>query len=86
MDCYNFIQQYENYSVISESRGHNQVSFATIFLKKNILNRWQQHKRKIEAKTLIAFMWAEFNVFLQRGIDETRTSFVLFTSINLKML
>lgn len=44
IDCYNFIQQCENYFANSGSKGHNQVPFVTIFFKEKALNWWQQYK------------------------------------------
>lgn len=37
IDCYNIIQQYENYFAISKAKSFNRISFATIFFKKKFL-------------------------------------------------
>lgn len=72
MDCYNFIQQCEDYFAMSGATCHNRVPFAAGYLKDRAMNRWQQHKRKIGAETLVPITWNEFKVFLRKSLGETR--------------
>lgn len=54
MDCYDFIQQYEDYFAISGSQDRNQIPFVATFFKEKTLNWWQVDKPKINAKTLVS--------------------------------
>lgn len=51
--------------------GHKQVLFTATFFKDRALNRWHQHKYKIDTETLVPFTWIIFKVFLQKNLGET---------------
>ena len=44
IECYNFIQQYEDYFAINKAKWPNCVPFVPIFLWEQALFQWQQHK------------------------------------------
>ncbi len=50
IECYNFCHQCEDHFAICGATGPNRILFATSFLRDQINFRWQQHKRKLEAK------------------------------------
>ena len=51
MDCYNFCQQCEDYFATAGATGSTWIPFATFFLRDRISFRWQQYKRRHDAKT-----------------------------------
>ncbi len=53
MECYNFCQQCEDHFATCGATGPNQIPFATSFLRDQINFHWQQHKRKLEAKSSV---------------------------------
>lgn len=72
MDCYNFIEQCKNYFAMFGFSGRNQVFCATTFLKKRVLNQWQQDNQKKRADIMILLTRAEFKIFLQESLGKTR--------------
>ncbi len=52
MECYYFCQQCEDDFEVAGSLGHKRVLIATGFLKDRILNRWQQHKTRMQHNRL----------------------------------
>ncbi len=64
MECYNFCQQCEDHFTTCEATRPNRISFAASFLRDRINFYWQQHKRKVEAESLIPISWDEFKAFL----------------------
>ena len=55
MEYYDFIQQCKNYFATAKTKRPNHVLFAAIFLRKQALFRWQQHKAKNDSETNILF-------------------------------
>ncbi len=52
MECYYFCQQCEDHFEVVGLLGHKRVLFAAGFLKDRILNRWQQHKTRMQRNRL----------------------------------
>ncbi len=72
MECYNFCQQCEDYFAICGATGPNQIQFAASFLRDRINFHWQQHKRKLEAKSSVPISWDELKAFLQKALEDSR--------------
>ncbi len=72
MDCYNFCQQCEDHFATAGAKGPNRIPFAASFLRDRINFRWQQHKRKLDAKSLAPITWDEFKAFLRRSLGDSR--------------
>ncbi len=53
------------------SLGHKRIPFIVGFLKHDILNRWQQHKTRMQCNRLAPMTWDEFKVFLSKSIGES---------------
>lgn len=64
MDCYNFIQLCKYYFSIFGCWGGNWVTFITIFLKEEALNKWQEHKQKKKTEILLPHNLAKLKIFL----------------------
>ena len=64
MECYNFIQQCEDYFATVGAKRPNRVPFAATFLQKQALFCWQQHKAKNAGETDVLLTWEEFKAFL----------------------
>ncbi len=71
MECYYFCQQCENHFEVAGSLGHKRVRFAVGFLKDRILNRWQQHKTRMQRNRLTSMTWNEFKAFLRKSLGES---------------
>ena len=65
MECYNFCQQCEDYFATAGAKGPNRIPFAASFLRNRINFRWQQYKRKHEAKNTAPITWEEFKTFFR---------------------
>ena len=63
MECYNFCQQCEDHFATAGAKGPNRIPFAASFLRDRINFRWQQYKRKHEAKSTVSITWEEFKTF-----------------------
>ncbi len=72
MECYNFCQQCEDHFAIYGATGPNRIPFAAFFLRDRINFRWQQHKRKLEAESLVPISWDEFKAFLCKALGDFR--------------
>ncbi len=72
MKCYNFCQQCEDHFATCGATGPNQIPFAASFLRDRINFRWQQHKRKLEAESLVSISWDEFKAFLRKALGDSR--------------
>ena len=70
---YNFCQQYENYFAIAKAKRPNGILFAAFFLCDRISFCWQQHKQKLDNKTLVLPTWEEFKAFLHKNFSDLRT-------------
>ena len=73
MACYNFCQQFEDHFATAGAKGPNRISFAASFLYDRISFRWQQHKQKLDNKTLVPPTWEKFKVFLHKNIGDSKT-------------
>ncbi len=51
--------------------GSQRISFAAGFLKDRILNRWQQHKTRMQQNRLAPITWDEFKAFLIKSLGES---------------
>ncbi len=71
MECYYFCQQCEDHFEVAGSLGHKRVLFAAGFLKDRILNRWQQHKTRMQRNQLASMTWNEFKAFLRKSLGES---------------
>ncbi len=71
MECYYFYQQCKDYFEVAGLLGHKCVSFAAGFLKDRILNRWQQHKTRMQRNRLTPVTWDEFKAFLRKSLGES---------------
>ncbi len=72
MECYNFYQQCEDHFATCGATEPKQIPFAASFLWDRINFRWQQHKRKLEAKSLVLIFWDEFKAFLRKALGDSR--------------
>ena len=72
MDCYNFCQQCEDYFATAGATGPTRIPFAASFLRDRISFRWQQYKRRHDAKTPVPVTWDEFKAFLQRSLGDSQ--------------
>ncbi len=72
MECYNFCQQCKDYFVTCGATRPNQIPFAAFFLRDQINFRWQQHKQKLEAESLVPISWDEFKAFLRKALRDSR--------------
>ena len=72
MDCYNFCQQCEDYFATAGATGPTRIPFATSFLRDRISCRWQQYKRRHDAKTPVPVTWDEFKTFLRRSLGDSQ--------------
>ena len=73
MACYNFCQQYKDHFATAGAKGPNRIPFTASFLRDRISFRWQQHKRKLDNKTLVSLTWVEFKAFLRKSLGDSRT-------------
>ncbi len=73
MGYYNFCQQCEDHFATCGATRPNRIPFVAFFLQDRINFRWQQHKRKLEAKSLVPISWDEFKAFLQKALGDFRT-------------
>ena len=72
IDCYNFCQQCEDYFATAGATGPTRIPFAASFLRDRISFRWQQYKRRHDAKTPVPVTWDEFKAFLQRSLADSQ--------------
>ena len=72
MECYNFIQQCEDYFATAEAKKPNRMLFTATFLWEWALFRWQQHKAKNADKTNVPLTWKEFKAFLCRSLVKSQ--------------
>ena len=72
IECYNFIQQYEDHFATAGAKGRNRVPFAATFLREQALFRWQQYKAKNAGETDVPLTWEEFKAFLRRSLGESQ--------------
>ncbi len=72
IECNNFCQQFEDYFATYGANGPNRIPFVASFLWDRINFRWQQHKRKLEAESLVLISWDEFKAFLQKALGDFR--------------
>ena len=72
IECYNFIQQCEDYFAIAGAKKPNCVPFAAIFFWEHALFRWQQYKAKNAGKTDVALTWEEFKAFFCWSLGESQ--------------
>ena len=63
IECYNFCQQCEDHFIIIGPKGPNRIFFTSAFLHDRINFRWQQYKRKHEAKSTVLITLEEFKNF-----------------------
>ena len=70
--CYNFCQQCKDHFAIAWAKGPNCIPFVAFFLRDRINFRWQQYKRKHEAKRIILIIWKEFKTFLCQSLGDSR--------------
>ncbi len=73
MEYYNFCQQCKDHFATCGAIGPNQIPFAASFLRDRINFRWQQHKRKLEAESLVPISWDKFKAFLQKALSNSQT-------------
>ncbi len=73
MECYNFCQQCEDHFATCGAIGPNRILFAASFLRDRINFCWQQHKRKLEAESLVLISWDKFKAFLRKALGDSRT-------------
>ncbi len=71
MECDYFCQQCEDHFEVAGLLGHKHVPFAAGFLKDRILNRWQQHKTRMQRNRLAPMTWNEFKAFLRKSLGES---------------
>ena len=64
IECYNFCQQCKDHFATHGAKGPNCILFAASFLCDRINFRWQQYKRKHEAKNTVLITGEEFKTFL----------------------
>ncbi len=72
MECYNFCQQCEDYFATYAATGPNRIPFGASFLRNRINFRWQQHKQKLKAESLVPISWNEFKAFLRKALGDSR--------------
>ncbi len=71
IQCYYFYQQYKDHFEVAGSLSHKCESFTAGFLKDRILNRWQQHKTRMQCNWLASMIWDEFKAFLRKSLGES---------------
>ncbi len=74
IECYYFCQQYEDHFEVTGSLGHKRIPFAAGFLKDCILNRWQQHKTRMQCNRLVSMTWDKLKAFLRKSLGESNAS------------
>ncbi len=72
MECYNFCQQCKDHFATCRATGPNRIPFAVSFLRDQINFHWQQHKRKLEAKSSVPISWNKFKAFLRKFLGDSR--------------
>ena len=72
MEYYNFYQQCEDHFAIAGAKSPNRIPFAASFLRDRINFRWQQYKRKHEAKNIVLITWEEFKIFRRRNLGDSQ--------------
>ena len=73
MACYNFCQECEDYFATAGAKGPNCIPFAAFFFRDRTSFRWQQHKRKLDNKSLVPPTWDKFKAFFQKSLGDSRT-------------
>ena len=71
MNCYHFLQQYEDYFDITGAIDKNCTSFATLFFHKSINIWWTQYKLRYGG--LVPISWPKFKRFLCKNLGNFRT-------------
>ena len=72
MECYNFIQQCEDYFTTAKAKKPNRMSFIATFLWEQALICWQQHKAKNAGKTDVPLTWEKIKVFFCQSLGESQ--------------
>ncbi len=72
MEYYNFCQQCEDHFDTCGAIVPNQIPFVATFLRDQINFRWQQLKRKLEAKSSVPISWDKFKAFLRKALGDSR--------------
>ena len=72
MECYNFIQQWEDYFATAGAKKPNRVLFVATSFWEQALFRWQQHKAKNAGETDVPLIWVEFKAFLCWSLGKSR--------------
>ncbi len=71
MECYYFCQQCKDHFEVAGSLSHKRIPFVARFLKNHILNRWQQHKTRMQGNWLATMTWDKFKAFLRKSLGKS---------------
>ena len=70
MDCYRFCQQCKDYFETAKAKRPNRIPFAALFLRRLVIQRWLQYKRRHNGTVPIT--WPEFKDLLRKNLGDSR--------------
>lgn len=80
MACYNFCQECKGHFATAGAKELNRILFIASFFWDCISFCWQQHKEKLDNKTLVLPILEKFKAFICKSLGDSKT-FVIVSSI-----